>query len=460
MWYSWQAPVTGPVTIDTEGSDFDTLLGAYTGNALNALTEVASNDDSRPGVDQQSQISFQATQGTTYRIAVDGFNDQGQGPAKGNLKLSLTQAGTGPANDNFANSIALSGASPSRQDDTNVGATEEGGEPDHAGNPGGASVWYSWTAPGDGAVTADTVGSNFDTLLAVYTGSAVNGLTPVASNDDINPGVIQQSQLSFQATQGTTYRIAVDGYNDQGAGAVKGSLDLHLSQQAAGPSNNSFANAHVLSGADDSITGDSNVGATKEGGEPDHTGNPGGASVWYQWTAPTTDPVTIETVGSDFDTLLAAYTGGSVGALTEMDSNDDLSPGHVLQSRVSFQATQGVTYRIAVDGYSRPESPGPATGSVEITLHQGADNQPPDTEILSGPSGRIHKRKATFSFDSPDDPAATFECQMDSFAVQECSSAWQYRHLPNGRHTFTVTAVDAASNADPTPAQRSFKVKP
>ena len=33
---------------------------------------------------------------------------------------------------------------------SNVGATKEPGEPDHAGDPGGASVWYTWTAPADG----------------------------------------------------------------------------------------------------------------------------------------------------------------------------------------------------------------------------------------------------------------------------------------------------------------------
>ena len=45
MWFRWTAPVTGETTIETCGSDLDTLLAAYTGDAVNALTEVASNDD-------------------------------------------------------------------------------------------------------------------------------------------------------------------------------------------------------------------------------------------------------------------------------------------------------------------------------------------------------------------------------------------------------------------------------
>src|SRR2546425_3684733 len=44
--------------------------------------------------------------------------------------------------------------------------------------------------------------------------------------------------------------------------------------------------------------------STKESGEPNHAGNAGGSSIWYRWTAPTADPVTIDTVGSAFNTLL------------------------------------------------------------------------------------------------------------------------------------------------------------
>ena len=59
-------------------------------------------------------------------------------------------------------------------------------------------------------MTIDTQGSGFDTLLAVYTGSSVGALTPIASSDDTTTNV--QSRVSFPATGATTYRIAVDGY--------------------------------------------------------------------------------------------------------------------------------------------------------------------------------------------------------------------------------------------------------
>jgi len=40
VWYAWTAPHTGVVTVTTDGSTFDTTLGAYIGNSvvgLNAL---------------------------------------------------------------------------------------------------------------------------------------------------------------------------------------------------------------------------------------------------------------------------------------------------------------------------------------------------------------------------------------------------------------------------------------
>ena len=110
----------------------------------------------------------------------------------------------------------------------NAGATIEPGEPQHAGNGGPYhSVWWNWSdsasasplksmAAGD-TLLVDTHGSDFDTVLAVYTGSAVNSLTQVAANDNSGPGV-ETSEVSFQFNSGVTYHIAVDGKtaNDTG----------------------------------------------------------------------------------------------------------------------------------------------------------------------------------------------------------------------------------------------------
>lgn len=118
-----------------------------------------------------------------------------------------------PANDNFANAQVISGALPQQVDGTNVDATEETGEPNHAGDDGQHSVWYSWTAPSSGKVIANTCGgATFDSTIGVYTGGAVNALSEVGSNDDACAN--SASSVSFDATAGTIYKIAVDGYDN------------------------------------------------------------------------------------------------------------------------------------------------------------------------------------------------------------------------------------------------------
>ncbi len=143
-------------------------------------------------------------------------------------RLNLLAAAR-PANDAFANRIALSGASGSVIG-YNVVATKESGEPNHANNLGGVSVWWKWIAPASGQLTLDTHGSSFDTLLGVYTGSAVNALAAVAAND--NDGTLGNvSSVVFQAQAGVEYEIAVDGFNGA-AGDIALNWNLNTSANA------------------------------------------------------------------------------------------------------------------------------------------------------------------------------------------------------------------------------------
>jgi hypothetical protein len=94
---------------------------------------------------------------------------------------------------------------------SNLLATKEASEPELAGNPGGKSVWWQWPALQTGLVTIQTAGSSFDTLLGVYVGSSLSGLTPVVSNDDLNDQAA--AAVTFNAQAGTDYQIVVDGFD-------------------------------------------------------------------------------------------------------------------------------------------------------------------------------------------------------------------------------------------------------
>ena len=133
-----------------------------------------------------------------------------------------------PANNNFANAQVITGIS-GTVSGTNVAATKEAGEPNHAGNVGGTSVWYRWQSPNSGTATITTTGSNFDTLLGVYSGSNVSSLATIASNDD-DPNGGLQSRVVFVAVSGTVYYIAVDGFN-----GVTGSIVLNWNLSSPTP---------------------------------------------------------------------------------------------------------------------------------------------------------------------------------------------------------------------------------
>lgn len=532
VWFCWTAPTNLPVTFDTSGSAFDTLLAVYQGPMLNSLTVVTNNDDIAGATNRLSRVTFLPETGATYRIAVDGFggasglvqlnwNQTGgalpdlivwgpavvpiitttnlfandcqalegcavPGPRKllrytletrniglgdlvlgdpstnalfrwatchghyhfeafaqttlldtnhnpvlldtnvvagrkvgfciqdsarwqptappgrkydcsnmglqagwtdiysrelpcqfvditglpaGTYLLQLTVNPDGlleesdyanntilvpvnipptnclvpPDNDAFADAYVMSGAAFSLAEFSNC-ATKEAGEPNHAGNAGGRSLWFAWTPSSNQTAVLTTRRSDFDTTLAVYTGNTVNALSLVASNDDIVPNVVPQSLLSFAALAGTTYRITVDGF-----GNAAGTVVLNLNP----PANDDFAASLVITGRSGSITGHT-VGASKENSEPAHAADVGGQSVWYRWIAPTDGLVDFNTAGSGFDTTLAVYTNATLlSGIRALAANDDDPGGGGLQtSRVWFPASAGSVYRIAVDGFS------------------------------------------------------------------------------------------------------------
>jgi hypothetical protein len=134
-----------------------------------------------------------------------------------------------PVNDNFANAINITltnGAFTDTKDSSS--ATTEATDPVPAcvqqfsaaqGNTGGHpngdynTIWYKFTPTSNGNVSIDTNGSNYDTALSVWTGSA-GSLAAVLNgcNDDINPGIVLTSQVAFNVTNGTTYFIMVSSF--------------------------------------------------------------------------------------------------------------------------------------------------------------------------------------------------------------------------------------------------------
>jgi len=201
VWFRWVAPFTGATTISTDGSTFNTVLGVYTGDALDALTIIGEDDNG--GYGYNARVRFTATNGSPYRIKVDGYLGVG-----GDYTLNIIPS----TNDHFQNCAPLVGPAGLVRD-YNLSATAQPGEPAHAGNRAIHSIWFCWLAPFTGPVTFDTsiiAGASFDTVLAVYTGANLAALTMVATNDNYAAPWVT-SRVTFNAVSNTLYRIAVDG---------------------------------------------------------------------------------------------------------------------------------------------------------------------------------------------------------------------------------------------------------
>ncbi len=229
VWNGSQVTANVPNVLSS-GADGSNRPRVYTPNPVDAGSSVSHFDLSltpnqlmEPNISGSLTHNISAPHDLSLYLMMDiGWNT---GPAP-----SPTPTPSPPPNDNFASAQVISGCSGS-VNGTNVGATRESGEPDHLPPPDGGthSVWYSWQAPVTAEVNMTTAGSNYDTTLGVYRGNSFIGLVTVAQNDDVVSGSVVTSTVTFNATAGTIYKIAVDGFNDGGGGDV-GSITLNWNQ--------------------------------------------------------------------------------------------------------------------------------------------------------------------------------------------------------------------------------------
>lgn len=273
VWYRWVATGSGNALIDACSADNVESVAVYSGSSLGGLASLGEGD---------CQVQVPVQSGQAYYVAVASYAGW-WGPFT--LEADVVHP---PANDNFVDAEVLSGPSPSSSGSTTL-ATRQAGEPSHNNKSGSASVWYSWTAPQSGVLML-TVCGDFDTVVAVYTGSTVSSLSPVASNDDSSSGICSEaeSQVIFNVTAGTTYRIAVDGYSS----SSKGDFDIAL-LLGSPPANYGLTVSHagtgtgVVSSSPAGISCGSTCSASfTEGTVVTLTASPEANSLFDGWSAP------------------------------------------------------------------------------------------------------------------------------------------------------------------------------
>jgi len=282
-----------------------------------------------------------------------------------------SSAPTQPTNDAFQTPTTLGGSSGTVTGETQ-GATRQTkeGEPQHAGNKGGGSLWWKFQPTSDGLLTLDTKGSALkDTLLAVYQGDDLKSLTVVASNDNISSTNLWSGINRLPVEAGKPLMIAVDG-KDRLRGGVK--LNYLLQLEAI---YNNFAEPKVITGS--SWTDLRNNGASpaysKEANEGPHASEAAYKSVWYQWTPGVSGTAEVWTTNNSFATVLAAYRGSAVDKLTVIAADTNSARK---SSRITFGVLPGQTYQIVVDGRNKTAGAFTINGYVHGTPPVNKTNQP------------------------------------------------------------------------------------
>lgn len=397
LWWRYQGTKDGTITISTEGSKFDTVLGVYVGDSISSLTPIAADNDG--GAGQTSKVTVRVFPNSFYYIAVDGYNG-----ASGKLRLTITfepmslSTDGFPINDNFVNRKKLLGAR-ALDYGSNASATVEPNDPNVAEFSSilvGQNVWWQWTAPTDGTVTLSTAGSSYDTTLFVYydavdlykgTGNLRN-LALIEWDDEggdqeESEGNIHTSELKFHAYEGETYYIAVDGYvwtNGRATGDIVLNVDLQPHESVSyileddifsdfvdkyyfyinskfpygqvPPLNDAYAFRTGLKGKTIELPSTTAHAHWFENKEPDH-GDTGANyyTTWWTWTAPNVGFVRVTATANEDSTLVPVvglYHGFKLSSLTPVASDvdeDDDGKASVLK-----QVKKGETLQIAVSG--------------------------------------------------------------------------------------------------------------
>ncbi len=280
---------------------------------------------------------------------------------------------SGPANDDFANAQNIASVPFSMSGLNTTGATTQGNDPPttcaSSSYPRQSrSVWYAYTPPITGNYNINTIGSNHDTVVAVWAGSW--GFLASQGCDD-DAGGNFTSSLNVTLYGGTTYYIEAMSYGNSNGGL------LNLAMTLLPPPNDNFGAA--FSAYDGYADYENTTNATTPNDDPSfvcgiYFNGQGSHSVWYTINSPYNRVLTANTLTSAYDTVLGVFTG-SQGALNLVACNDDIGGGN-LQSQTQVALLAGVTYSIEALGY------GSGSGALNFATSLG-----PICPDFVGPAG-------------------------------------------------------------------------
>jgi hypothetical protein len=361
VFFTFTAPATATYTFETcSGSaPFDTGIEIWDICPELGGVLLACNDDGTGCTAFASSVNYAMSANQTVTIRIGGW----QGDS-GATELNILEAPPGPKNDACAGAIPVEVGSTAY---TTAGATDDGLTPSLCDNISFRNdIWYTFTAPASASYRVSLCGSTGDTRLEVSNGC---GDIAFACNDDFC-GL--QSEVTFAATQGTTYTIRVGTWSAGGVGT--GNLIIEDAGGGGGGGGGgaglSCAEAIELPGEGGSVPFN-RAGATVD---LDFAGlcdmGPFGTDtnfnvVFYRWSPAQSGSYELTTCNSaTHDTRLSVMTDCEVTSVVAC--NDDGTGCAGFTSQLFFDAQCGTEYIIAVGGYSATTTLG--TGTLGLNL--------------------------------------------------------------------------------------------
>ncbi|OWY21727.1 hypothetical protein C7N43_33105, partial [Sphingobacteriales bacterium UPWRP_1] len=373
VWFQFTVPPSGSFMVDMlQGTMTDSGLALYSGSCA-GLTLLGCDDDSSPnGLMSMLSITGQ-TPGTTIYARVW---DYGGGTGSFGICIQSTGSVSTPPNDNCTGATPLTVGSLVCNYGTynNVGATLSPQPSPGCAFFNGADVWFSFTVPASGNITADMLeGTITDAGMALYSGSCSGTLTMLACDDDSSPnGLMPQISLTGLAS-GSTIWVRVWEFG----GDIQGTFNICIQDNnptsscgtcsGAPPSNDACSGAYNIgtlptpaacptSGIGSPVTVpaafSSNLCATAESPYTSLLGCATGgnqaspaADVWFRFTATGTDLIT-QITSSIPNPNFALYTGGC-GTLTGLGCAAGTSGNF---THTFSPLTPGQTYYLQVSG--------------------------------------------------------------------------------------------------------------
>jgi PKD repeat protein len=333
------------------------------------------------------------------------------------LLVPGTAVAAPPVNDDFANAVDVSPL-PFNQGVNIVEATHfESGEQGQCSIA--STVWYAYTPSSDEVLRVSPSGSNFfGVVLNVYRqdGAGLGGLSFVGCSQ-------WNTDLTVAAQAGETYFVQAGRI----AWMSPGMLQLSISSIPP-PSNDDFGNAESIGSLPFSDATDTSAG-TGEGGEPNPSCNSTGqlaGSIWYRYTPSTDGWVSASTFGSNPTTAWAAYTGDSLGSLSQVACRTH-------SGRMTFAVEGGRTYTFLVGTLFGVK------GNVAFQLDVAPDPVASFSRNIVDPSIYDTIQFFNFAFDPGDVGIASFEWDFGDGSTSTDPSP-THRYAGDGPYTVRFTA--------------------